>query len=80
MFGTQLVKIALLLLIPIKSGLCQNPAYHGLQLAQIPHHELAGIDLYLDNLIQFATWCILIALGIPLLKLNLWSQLLSNLF
>ena len=44
--------------------------YLGLQPAQIPQSDLAGIDLYLDILFKFASTCILIALGIPIVKLE----------
>ena len=66
----------------VSLGHGQSPAYNGLQLAQISHQELVGIDLFLDNLIQFAMWCIMIAMGLPLLKLDLPipSQLFSQLF
>ena len=57
---------------------CQTLAYVGLQPAQIPEKELAGIDLFLDNLVQFAMWCIMIAMGLPPLKLDLWKNLLSQ--
>ena len=43
--------------------------YNGLLPAQVPQHELVGIDLYLDTLLQFAAWCIGIALTLPLFKL-----------
>ena len=55
------------------------PAYEGLLPAQIAPYELAGLDLYMDTLLQFALLCITIALGIPLLKLDLIQNLLSNL-
>ena len=59
-------------------GLCQlRPAYLGLAPAQIPPHELAGIDLFLDALIQYAYWCIIIALGLPLFKMDLIQSLFT---
>ena len=57
-----------------------HPPYLGLQLAQIPQHEFAGIDLFLDALVQFATWCLAIGLGLPLLKLELWQNIFSAAF
>ena len=55
------------------------PAYEGLLPAQIAPYELAGLDLYMDTLLQFALLCITIALGIPLLKLDFIQNLLSSL-
>ena len=49
----------------------QYPAYQGLELANVPQHELAGLDLYMDILFEFCIICIAIALGIPMLKLSL---------
>ena len=49
----------------------QYPAYPGLELANVPQHELAGLDLYMDILVEFCIICIAIALGIPMLKLRL---------
>ena len=48
----------------------QYPAYPGLELAKVPQHELAGLDLYMDILIEFCIICKAIALGIPMLKLR----------
>ena len=47
----------------------QYPAYPGLELANVPQHELAGLDLYMDILFEFCLITIAIALGIPMLKL-----------
>ena len=54
--------------------------YEGLLPAQVPKHELAGLDLYMDTLLQFALWCITIAIGIPLLKMNWIQNLLASIF
>ena len=54
--------------------------YEGLRPAQVPKHELAGLDLYMDTLLQFALWCITIAIGIPVLKMNWIQNLLASVF
>ena len=54
--------------------------YEGLLPAQVPQHELAGLDLYMDTLLQFALWCITIAIGIPVLKMNWIQNLLASVF
>ena len=54
--------------------------YEGLQPAQVPQHELAGLDLYMDTLLQFALWCITIAISIPFLKMNWIQNLLASVF
>ena len=48
-----------------------RPAYQGLLPAQVPHYELVGIDLYLDTVLQYAAWCIGIALALPFIRLFL---------
>ena len=58
------------ILLIVTEIVCQiRPAYHGLLPAQVAHYELVGIDLYLDTLLQFAAWCIGIALALPMFKL-----------
>ena len=74
----------LLLIFLLRTDLCVqaqgHPAYLGLLPAHIPQHELAGIDLYMDTLVQFAIWCITIALGLPLYRLELWRNIFSMFF
>lgn len=71
------VLILLSLISTSQSDENQLPAYYGLLPAQVPLHDLAGIDLFLDSLKQLATWCFVIGFGIPIFKLDLWKPLLA---
>ena len=67
----NIIRFYLILLI-ITEIVCQiRPAYQGLLPAQVAPYELVGIDLYLDTLLQFAAWCIGIALALPMFNLVL---------
>jgi hypothetical protein len=58
----------------------QSPAFEGLLPAQIAAYELSGIDLYMDALLQFAVWCITIALALPIFKLDVVQHFVTSIF